>query len=527
MTLSVVIPAHNAAWCLPRCLESLHAQDPPPAEVIVVDDGSNDGTAKLATDAGARVVRHRRRSGPEASRATGAAAASGDGIAFLDADDWVEPGYVAALERAFADGADLVATAILPQGSGAVARVLARRGIGHDLEGRNGFLPAASGTGLAIRRSVLDEVGGFDPLLRSDADISYRCGLAGYRLTSVPGARVRYRLRTSYRGLLKQRAVRAYWNAHFAWKYQRFEFALNRRGPLVLRELAKAAILLGAGRPRAAADTVREVGVRLALICGRLAGTLDILLLRRRPPPILEPASPAAALTASPLPEGPAALLTGDERLVRRLARALAASRDLASPPPDLASRAVANWSRPAPPAARLAREARAAGWPISVTRASRRLDAESPRTWGDAYLALHGVCAAAIGKRSYVLAAPGETAAAIVPLLRAASVIHLGSAPPPVPRATTLRDLDDPEAAAAAAAAAVGSSPTEMMALAIRLAPLLELTRLPLIGRLRAIAAPRAAGAASVIGDRLRARVVEHWRDEPGDGSGAPAAQR
>jgi len=86
MKISVVIPAYNSARFLPRCLESVFAQTLKPVEVIVVDDGSTDNTAAVATELGVTVLR-RTNGGPGAARNAGIQAASGEWIALLDADD--------------------------------------------------------------------------------------------------------------------------------------------------------------------------------------------------------------------------------------------------------------------------------------------------------------------------------------------------------------------------------------------------------------------------------------------------------
>ncbi len=90
ISISVVIPAYNAAHFLPRSLASVFAQTLPPHEVIVVDDGSTDATAQVAAELGAKVV-SRSNGGLAAARNTGIQAASGDWIALLDADDSWSP----------------------------------------------------------------------------------------------------------------------------------------------------------------------------------------------------------------------------------------------------------------------------------------------------------------------------------------------------------------------------------------------------------------------------------------------------
>ncbi len=89
---SVVVPAFNAEATLARAIESVRSQTWPAHEIIVVDDGSTDATAEIAAGFGAavRLIRQNN-SGVSAARNAGVAAASGDWLAFLDADDWYAP----------------------------------------------------------------------------------------------------------------------------------------------------------------------------------------------------------------------------------------------------------------------------------------------------------------------------------------------------------------------------------------------------------------------------------------------------
>lgn len=102
MIVSVVIPAYNADATLARALASVRAQGYAFHESIVVDDGSSDETARVAEGfglEGLRLVRHAGNRGSSAALNTGIAAASGDWIAFLDADDEWLPGKMAAQQR--------------------------------------------------------------------------------------------------------------------------------------------------------------------------------------------------------------------------------------------------------------------------------------------------------------------------------------------------------------------------------------------------------------------------------------------
>lgn len=90
LPVSVVIPAFNAHAYLAESIASVRRQTRQPAEIIVVDDGSSDGTAALAARLGARVFASVNR-GPAAARNTGARIATQPWLAFLDADDlWLE-----------------------------------------------------------------------------------------------------------------------------------------------------------------------------------------------------------------------------------------------------------------------------------------------------------------------------------------------------------------------------------------------------------------------------------------------------
>ncbi|MBM9594012.1 glycosyltransferase family 2 protein [Roseitranquillus sediminis] len=85
--MSVIIPTYNRREYLLECLESVAAQRVAPHEVIVVDDGSTDGTIEAVERmAGVTLIRQAN-AGPGAARNRGAAAASGDYLAFIDSDD--------------------------------------------------------------------------------------------------------------------------------------------------------------------------------------------------------------------------------------------------------------------------------------------------------------------------------------------------------------------------------------------------------------------------------------------------------
>jgi beta-1,4-mannosyltransferase len=98
LPVTAVIPAFNRQELIGRALASVFAQRPsPPAEVIVVDDGSTDGTAGEAERMGARVIRRERNGGAAAARNAGVEAATQPWIALLDSDDEWLPHLLASL----------------------------------------------------------------------------------------------------------------------------------------------------------------------------------------------------------------------------------------------------------------------------------------------------------------------------------------------------------------------------------------------------------------------------------------------
>ena len=112
-TLSVIVPVYRVEDYLRRCVDSILAQDVPGMEVILVDDGSPDGSGSIC-DAYARQdprvqVIHKENGGLSSARNAGLDRATGEFVSFVDSDDYLEPGaYSAMLALAKAQEAQLV-----------------------------------------------------------------------------------------------------------------------------------------------------------------------------------------------------------------------------------------------------------------------------------------------------------------------------------------------------------------------------------------------------------------------------------
>jgi glycosyltransferase involved in cell wall biosynthesis len=149
MNVSVVVPVRDGERLLGAALESIAAQTRPPEEVVVVDDGSKDGSAALAAAHGARVERQAP-AGQAAARNRGIALARGDTIAFLDADDLWPPD---ALERQAA------ALAARPEADLVFGRVRELREDGGDAPSLGPPQPGMLFGAMLARRGVFDRVG--------------------------------------------------------------------------------------------------------------------------------------------------------------------------------------------------------------------------------------------------------------------------------------------------------------------------------------------------------------------------------
>ncbi len=211
-TVSVVVPVLDRAGMIGDLLDSLVAQDYPAErlEVVVVDNGSTDGTHAVVARYPVRLAVETGRRSSYAARNRGIAESTGDIVAFTDSDCIAQPGWIRALV-AGSEAPELGAFAGEVIAFEPVTRVerffaLRRRGQ-HAAMLRHPYLPCATTSNLAFRRAVLDEIGLFDASLRSggDVDLAWRMQeRTAYRIGYRPDALVAHRNRSSVGAMWRQ-----------------------------------------------------------------------------------------------------------------------------------------------------------------------------------------------------------------------------------------------------------------------------------------------------------------------------------
>ena len=196
-TVTVVIPCFNQAGFLPAAVASVRGQVGALASCIVVDDGSTDDTAAVAASLGVPLLRQRN-AGVSAARNAGLAAARSDFVAFLDADDELLPGAIAAEVAAFQGHPGAAAVVGRCQSIDADGRLLPARH--HDVDAGNLYrewlrrnFVWTPGAALFDRRA-LEAIGGFPRHLGPAADYAVYLRLARTnRVVFLPRELVRYR----------------------------------------------------------------------------------------------------------------------------------------------------------------------------------------------------------------------------------------------------------------------------------------------------------------------------------------------
>jgi cellulose synthase/poly-beta-1,6-N-acetylglucosamine synthase-like glycosyltransferase len=218
VSISVVIPAYNAAATLPECMAAFDNQTVARSsyEVILVDDGSTDETAQIAAGHGARVL-VQPNSGPAVARNQGIAAAQGAIVLFTDADCAPAPDWIEQMIAPFAD----------PQITGVKGvyrtrqKNLAARFIQveyedrYDYTARSTYVDFIDTYAAGYRRDALVSSGGFDvhfPFASvEDQELSFRLAEAGHKMVFSPRAVVYHRHPESWSRYARRKYKIGYW----------------------------------------------------------------------------------------------------------------------------------------------------------------------------------------------------------------------------------------------------------------------------------------------------------------------------
>jgi GT2 family glycosyltransferase len=209
--VSVIVCSYNGDRTLDACLASLHELNYPYYEVILVDDGSNDTTARIASvRSDVRFYRHESNLGLSAARNTGLSAAKGEIVAFTDADCRADPDWLYYLVSDLLDGefVGMGGPNLLPaEDSRVAATVMVSPGGPAHVMLTDRQAEHIPGCNMAFWKTALEEIGGFDPIFRSagdDVDLCWRLQQAGYKIGFSPAALVWHYRRSTVRAYLKQ-----------------------------------------------------------------------------------------------------------------------------------------------------------------------------------------------------------------------------------------------------------------------------------------------------------------------------------
>ncbi len=272
-SISVVIPCHNGAAWLERCLAGVRASAHPALETIVVDDASTDATPAVARNAGARLCALARRGGPARARNLGAERARGEILMFIDSDVVLHADTLGRVVRRFADDPALDALVGSYDDAPAARNFVSQfEGLQHHFIHQNGGERVASFAGCcgAMRRALFLRSGGFDTCYGrpavEDIALGYRLSAAGATIALDPQVQVthlkRWTLASLVRTELFDRAV--------PWT----ELILDGKGPVGKLNLEARQVASALAPAVLALSAVAATRVPVAVAAGAAATAL-------------------------------------------------------------------------------------------------------------------------------------------------------------------------------------------------------------------------------------------------------------
>ncbi|MFN2124760.1 MAG: glycosyltransferase [Candidatus Promineifilaceae bacterium] len=224
MKASVIIPAYNAESTINKCLDALREQDiSTPYEIIVVDDGSGDRTAALATGPEIILLQHSERRGASAARNSGIQAAQGDILCFTDADcepksNWLGELLIPFRSEEISGCKGIYAT----RQKEIVARfVQIEYEDKYDLLEKQSQIDFIDTYSAAYRREVLQLNHGFDEQFSylEDQELSFRLASRGYQMVFHPQAIVYHQHADSLAAYARKKFFIGYWKAQVVHRF--------------------------------------------------------------------------------------------------------------------------------------------------------------------------------------------------------------------------------------------------------------------------------------------------------------------
>jgi cellulose synthase/poly-beta-1,6-N-acetylglucosamine synthase-like glycosyltransferase len=232
--ISVIIPAYNEEKCIEQCIESVLRADYPKEklEIIVIDDGSEDGTyekAKKYEKEGVRVYR-KKNSGKADTLNFGIKLAKGGIIAPLDADSYIMPYSIRRMLAHFDENTMAVASAVKVRGARNLLEEIQRieylfalfsRTLAKFFDG----IQVTPGPFSMFRKEVFEKIGGFDTKsLVEDQEIALRMQKHNYRISCSIDTDVYTEIPGTFRALMKQRTR---WQRGGFWNVVKYAHLIN------------------------------------------------------------------------------------------------------------------------------------------------------------------------------------------------------------------------------------------------------------------------------------------------------------
>jgi glycosyltransferase involved in cell wall biosynthesis len=226
--VSVIVPVYNGERTIEACVDSILGMSFPRSDVelLLIDNASSDNTSTIINRYRDRaVILHEGKKGPAAARNRGLENATGDIVAFTDADCAVHRDWLSTIIAPLNDPVvGIVGGTILARKPCNAVEEFGERIHDHQMAIEYYSPPYAITMNWASRRSVLEQVGPFDDeLLRcEDCDLAYRIVAAGYRIVHEPRAVVYHRNEHSLSGLLTEGYAHGYHSIPLLKKHEEF-----------------------------------------------------------------------------------------------------------------------------------------------------------------------------------------------------------------------------------------------------------------------------------------------------------------